>query len=166
MRLSRVPLPRLTRPNMFCTGMRTRPGSCCTGESSNQSTACLLCHGPPVLCHNPHCAPAFKPKQGLSIRKLATIKGNSQLGSNSQTPRPPKNSTACLFRVPAVERIWHMLHSQGQMLALEVRPKSAKPFTMFPLRSEARVSIESGTYKTVKARFWPWLSGKSPLNPL
>jgi len=28
------------------------------------------------------------------------------------------------------------------------------------------LSSESGTYKTVKTRFWPWLSGQSPLNLL
>ena len=30
---------------------------------------------------------------------------------------------------------------------------------------DSAVSSEHGTYKTVKAKFWPWLSGKSPLTP-
>jgi len=29
-------------------------------------------------------------------------------------------------------------------------------------RSAYPLSIELGTYKTVTARFWPWLSGESP----
>jgi len=32
--------------------------------------------------------------------------------------------------------------------------------------SRKPLSIEYGTYKTVKARFWPWLVGKSPDNLL
>jgi hypothetical protein len=30
--------------------------------------------------------------------------------------------------------------------------------------NEELLSSEHGTYKTVKARFWRWLSGKSPSN--
>jgi len=39
----------------------------------------------------------------------------------------------------AVERMWHMEDSQGQIMALAF-------------------SCEYGTWKTVKARSWPWLS--------
>jgi len=33
-------------------------------------------------------------------------------------------------------------------------------------RSPRSLSSEHGTYQTVKTRFWPWLSGKSPSNVL
>jgi hypothetical protein len=42
--------------------------------------------------------------------------------------------------------------------------------SLVDLRTRLGVSVplssECGTYKTVKARFWPWLSGSSPLNLL
>ena len=40
----------------------------------------------------------------------------------------------------AVERIWHIHHSQGQMLALAFRQKSLTPWKLFPLRPEADLS--------------------------
>jgi len=46
----------------------------------------------------------------------------------------------------AAERTWHIQDSQGQI----------------PPRSSLSLSSELGTYKTVKARFWLWLSGQSP----
>jgi len=39
------------------------------------------------------------------------------------------------------------------------------PFHKTSCIGVAPLSGEYGTYKTVKARFWPWLSGKSRLNP-
>ena len=36
-----------------------------------------------------------------------------------------------------VKRIWHMLDSQGQVLALAFRSKPVKSFTLYPLRSAA-----------------------------
>ena len=37
----------------------------------------------------------------------------------------------------AVERIWRIQGSQAQILALDFRRKSLKPFQLFPLRSKA-----------------------------
>ena len=47
----------------------------------------------------------------------------------------------------ALETIWHIQDSQGQILALVVRKQALKCFRLFPLRSEAegRVSGGAGT---------------------
>jgi len=82
----------------------------------------------------------------------------------------------------AAKRIWHHNDSQGQILALTFSEKSFKPLKLFPFRPAAGGGITStpdlhqhegervfqelpsskhGTCKTVKARFWLGLSGKS-----
>ena len=48
-----------------------------------------------------------------------------------------------------VDRTRHTQHPQSDL------PQRLKPVSLESL------SIEHGTHKTVKARFWPWLLGKS-----
>jgi len=56
----------------------------------------------------------------------------------------------------------HTAHSMQHVGAPPPRAGSfsPNPQTAYP----APLSSEYGTYKTVKARFWPWFSGKDPLN--
>ena len=76
-------------------------------------------------------------------------------------------------------RTWYIRDSQGQILALPFRHKSLEHLKLSLRRLEAVSNHESrgvhsarplcfehGTYKTVKARFWPWHSGESPWNVL
>ena len=58
-------------------------------------------------------------------------------------------------------RIWHIHDSQSQMMALAFKERPSTPIKVFFLQSEADLG-ESGTDKTVKARFRPWLSGEGP----
>ena len=44
----------------------------------------------------------------------------------------------------AAERIWHIQNSQGQITALAFRSKSAKPWKLLPLRSEAVYRVQRG----------------------
>jgi len=56
------------------------------------------------------------------------------------SPRSPHLSADAAERCleyTAVERMWQMQDSQGQILALAFRQKSSKPCKVFPLRSEA-----------------------------
>ena len=51
----------------------------------------------------------------------------------------------CFFKSrAAVERMWHIQDSQGQILALPFRFKSVKPFKVFPLRSKAERGVKGG----------------------
>ena len=51
---------------------------------------------------------------------------------------------------------------EGMRRNLPPEGQESRPLERAGRRSHAPLSSQYGTHKTVEARFWPWLSGKSP----